>query len=86
MSSDNLIEEGSGLRLDFSNISSIENDVIPCAVQNIDSGEVILVAYVNNEALKLALKNHTAVFWSTSRNEIWEKERHLVKPLLCWKC
>ena len=73
MSSDNLIEEGSGLHLDFSKILSIKNDVIPCAVQNIDSGEVILVAYVNDEALKLALKTHTAVFWSTSRNELWEK-------------
>ena len=52
---------------------SIKNVVIPCAVQNIDSGEVILVAYVNDEALKLALKTHTAVFWSTSRNELWEK-------------
>ena len=62
MSSDNLIEEGSGLHLDFSKILSIKNDVIPCAVQNIDSGEVILVAYVNDEALKLALKTHTAVF------------------------
>jgi len=73
MLSDNLIEEGSELSLDFSKISGIENDVIPCAVQNIDSGEVILIAYVNDEALKLALKNRTAVFWSTSRNEIWEK-------------
>ncbi len=73
MSSDNLIEEGSELHLDFSKISSINNDVIPCAVQDIDSGEVILVAYVNDEALKLALKSRAAVFWSTSRNEIWEK-------------
>jgi len=47
--------------------------VLPCAVQNADTGEVILVAYVNDQALSKAIETRSAVFWSTSRNELWEK-------------
>jgi len=70
------LEEGSTLSLDFSKLavaSSSSNDIIPVAVQNIDTGEVILVAYSNEQALQTAIKTRTAVFWSTSRNELWEK-------------
>ena len=72
----NPLEEGNKLQLDFSKLAKVSQkcpDVIPVAVQNIDTGEVILVAYTNQEALKLAVKTRTAVFWSTSRNELWEK-------------
>jgi phosphoribosyl-AMP cyclohydrolase len=70
------LEEGTGLQLDFSKLARTAQkcpDVIPVAVQNIDTGEVILVAYANRAALDAAVKSRTAVFWSTSRNELWEK-------------
>jgi phosphoribosyl-AMP cyclohydrolase len=70
------LEEGKELRLDFSKIAKIAAkcpDVIPVAVQNYDTQEVILIAYVNELALKTAVQTRTAVFWSTSRNELWEK-------------
>ena len=72
----NQLEEGNQLQLDYSKIAKISAkcpDVIPVAVQNIDTKEVILVAYVNEQALKVAVATKTAVFWSTSRNELWEK-------------
>jgi phosphoribosyl-AMP cyclohydrolase len=72
----NPLEEGNKIQLDFSKLAKASQkcpDVIPVAVQNIDTREVILVAYTNLEALKLAVKTRTAVFWSTSRNELWEK-------------
>ena len=72
----NQIEEGTTLQLDFSKLAkSVKTspDIIPVAVQNIDTKDVILVAYVNEQALKTAIKTRTAVFWSTSRNELWEK-------------
>jgi phosphoribosyl-AMP cyclohydrolase len=72
----NQLEEGKNLQLDYAKIAKIAAkcpDVIPCAVQNADSGEVILVAYVNERALKASIESQTAVFWSTSRNELWEK-------------
>jgi phosphoribosyl-AMP cyclohydrolase len=72
----NELEEGSALTLDFTKLAKIAQncpDVIPVAVQNADTNEVILVAYVNELALKTAIATQTAVFWSTSRNELWIK-------------
>ena len=72
----NEIEEGSELRLDFSKISKVAKscpDVIPVAVQNADTGEVILVAHTNELAFKESCRKHLLVLWSTSRNELWEK-------------
>jgi phosphoribosyl-AMP cyclohydrolase len=68
----NDLEEGSALTLDFTKLDAIAG-VIPCAVQNADTREVILVAYVNDEALRRAVETRSAVFWSTSRDELWEK-------------
>jgi phosphoribosyl-AMP cyclohydrolase len=75
MADTNVLEEGLDLTLDFKKLgkAAASADVVPCAVQNVDTGEVILIAYVNDEALKVALDTKTAVFWSTSRNELWEK-------------
>jgi phosphoribosyl-AMP cyclohydrolase len=70
------IEEVKSLQLDFSKLSKAANkcpDIIPVAVQNIDTNEIILIAYTNEKALKESVKFGSAVFWSTSRNELWEK-------------
>ena len=70
------IEEGSVLKLDFAKLARIARvcpDVMPVAVQDADTLEVILIAYTNAAALKQAIATRTAIFWSTSRNELWEK-------------
>ena len=70
------LEETDELRLDFDKLSQIgakNMGVLPVAVQNADTDEIILVAYVNKEALGLSIKTKTATFFSTSRNEIWVK-------------
>jgi phosphoribosyl-AMP cyclohydrolase len=70
------LEEGSKLTLDFAKLAKVAAnapDVLPVAVQNADTKEIILVAYANPLALETALATKTAVFWSTSRNELWEK-------------
>jgi phosphoribosyl-AMP cyclohydrolase len=70
------LEETDELRLDFDKLSQIgakNMGVVPVAVQNADTDEIILVAYVNKEALDLSIKTKTATFFSTSRNEIWVK-------------
>lgn len=72
----NWLEEGDELLLDFKKlkkIALITEDVIPVAVQNIDTKEVILIAYINELALKESIKTRIATFWSTSRNELWIK-------------
>jgi phosphoribosyl-AMP cyclohydrolase len=72
----NELEEGKKLKLDFGKVSQAARacpDVIPVALQNIDTGEVILVAYTNELAFKRAVETRRVVLWSTSRNELWEK-------------
>lgn len=75
MTTSNPLEEGTAVALDFAKLATIrpENQVLPCAVQNVDTNEVILVAYVNQQALDRSIETRSAVFWSTSRNELWEK-------------
>jgi len=70
------LEEGSEFTLDWSKLKKVADgnpDVVPVAVQDHDSGEVILIAYANELALQHALKTGNATFWSTSRHELWEK-------------
>ncbi len=70
------LEEGTKLQLDWRKLESVaekRQGVIPVAVQNADTKEVILVAYANQEALDYSLRERTATFWSTSRNELWIK-------------
>jgi phosphoribosyl-AMP cyclohydrolase len=69
------LEEGTALTLDFTKLARVAEvpGVLPCAVQNADTNDVILVAYVNQQALQASLDTRSAVFWSTSRNELWEK-------------
>ncbi len=72
----NLLEEGTELSLDFGKLQAIgrgEAAVIPVAVQDADSKEVLIVAYANQEALTYTLTHGVAAFWSTSRNELWVK-------------
>ena len=72
----NELEEGTNLQLNFSKIAEVaanSGDVIPVAIQNIDTGDVILVAYTNERAMKEAFRTRRLVLWSTSRQELWEK-------------
>ena len=70
------LEEGTRLQLDYTKIGKVAatgSDVVPVAVQNVDTGEVILIAYANEKALQASIDSRIATFWSTSRNELWVK-------------
>ena len=69
------LEEGKNLLLDFSKLEKVAQSkgVIPVAVQDYTTKEVILIAYTNKAALEKSLKTRIATFWSTSRNELWIK-------------
>jgi phosphoribosyl-AMP cyclohydrolase len=74
----NELEEGRALRIDFRKLLKATTacpEIVPVAVQNVDTGDVILVAYANQRALEASIATRSAVFWSTSRNELWEKGR-----------
>lgn len=70
-----LLEEGSELLLDFNKIKQAASGepVVPVAVQDADTKEVLIIAYANEAALKHSLEHGVATFWSTSRNELWIK-------------
>ena len=70
-----MIEETDELMLDFEKIAKIDpvNQVIPVAVQNLDTKEVILIAYINEEALRESIRQRKVILWSTSRNKLWFK-------------
>ena len=82
------LEESSELTLDFTKLEKVgkqvldtraaggaEHDpgVIPGAVQNADTKEVILVAYTNEFAMKESFAKRKLILWSTSRNKLWFK-------------
>jgi phosphoribosyl-AMP cyclohydrolase len=50
-----------------------ENGLIPAIVQQYDSGEVLMMAYMNAEALGRTQATGTTWFWSRSRRELWNK-------------
>lgn len=49
------------------------NGLIPAIVQDTDSKEVLMMAYMNAESLRLTLERGETYFWSRSRRELWHK-------------
>ncbi len=56
----------SGLKFD-------EKGLIPTIAQDAKSGEVLMCAYMNEESLKKTIDSKNAVYFSRSRQELWEK-------------
>jgi phosphoribosyl-AMP cyclohydrolase len=49
------------------------NGLIAAIAQHAETGEILMVAWMNAEALERTLAEGEAVYWSRSRNEIWKK-------------
>jgi phosphoribosyl-AMP cyclohydrolase len=47
--------------------------LIPAIAQDAVSGRVLMVAWMNAEALQLTVSENRAVYWSRSRNKLWRK-------------
>ncbi|WP_105565221.1 phosphoribosyl-AMP cyclohydrolase [Microbacterium halophytorum] len=47
--------------------------LVPAVVQQYDSREVLMMAWMNRESLRLTLTTGRAVYWSRSRGELWRK-------------
>ncbi len=50
-----------------------DNGLIPAIVQDADTREVLMMAYMNAESLQLTLERRETYFWSRSRSELWHK-------------
>ena len=50
-----------------------ENDLVAAVLQDQITNQVLMLAWMNREALELTLKTGRATFWSRSRKQIWVK-------------
>jgi phosphoribosyl-AMP cyclohydrolase len=46
---------------------------LPAIAQDAKTGQILMVAYMNREAWQATLATGRATYWSTSRDELWEK-------------
>jgi phosphoribosyl-AMP cyclohydrolase len=49
------------------------NGLVPAIAQDNDTGEILMMAYMNKESWELTVKTGIAHYWSRSRNELWKK-------------
>lgn len=49
------------------------NGLVPAIVQDVDTGAVLMMAWMNAETLQQSLAEGRTVFWSRSRSEVWRK-------------
>lgn len=68
MSANYEIEEGLTFKPKFD-----ANGLITAISQDARTGEILMVAYMNEEALQLTLQTGNAVFYSRSRKKLWKK-------------
>ena len=68
------VEEGNTLLLDFAKCDGLQGmAVLPAVLQDAVTLDVLMIGYMNEEALRLSLSEGRVVLWSTSRNELWRK-------------
>lgn len=47
--------------------------LVPVVAQDDESGDILTLAWMNQEALRLTVEEERAVYWSRSRQQIWRK-------------
>ncbi|MDF1826612.1 MAG: phosphoribosyl-AMP cyclohydrolase [Verrucomicrobiales bacterium] len=62
------VEEGTELAPKFD-----DKGVIPCITQHAETGEVLMFAFMNKEALQCTIETGLAHYWSRSREKLWKK-------------
>ena len=62
------VEEGSKLAPKFD-----DNGLMPCITTNADSGEVLMLGWMNDTALRLTLQTGEAHYFSRARQIVWHK-------------
>ncbi|KAB1644089.1 phosphoribosyl-AMP cyclohydrolase [Gulosibacter chungangensis] len=50
-----------------------EQGLIPAIAKQWDTGEVLMMAWMNAESIRQTLESRRAVYWSRSRGELWRK-------------
>ena len=50
-----------------------EKGLVPAIAQETGTGKILMMAWMNREALELTVKEGRAIYWSRSRNKLWRK-------------
>ena len=50
-----------------------DRGLVPAVVQDIENGDVLMMAWMNRASLERTLEERRTVFWSRSRQELWRK-------------
>jgi len=50
-----------------------EQGLVPVIAQDAESGKVLMLAWMNQESLRLTVKEGRAIYWSRSRKKLWRK-------------
>lgn len=59
--------------LDLDTLKFNTDGLIPAIAQQFDSGEVLMMAWMNRDALRQTLISGVACYWSRSRQKFWKK-------------
>lgn len=59
--------------MELSDLKFETNGLIPVVVQDVDSGDVLMMAHMNREALQRTIETGRAWYWSRSRQKLWLK-------------
>lgn len=55
------------------NIKWTDEGLVPAIAQDHQSGEILMMAWMNRESLVLTVKEQRAIYWSRSRKSLWRK-------------
>ena len=58
---------------DIADVRFDDRGLVPAIIQDAVTGDVLMLAYMNEESLRLTLAEGRVVFWSRSRRELWRK-------------
>ena len=58
---------------DIADVRFDDRGLVPAIIQDSVTGDVLMLAYMNEESLRLTLAEGRVVFWSRSRQELWRK-------------
>ena len=57
----------------LSEIQWNQDGLVPAIAQDVETGEVLMMAWMNEEALRLTLEEQRAIYYSRSRQALWRK-------------
>jgi phosphoribosyl-AMP cyclohydrolase len=57
----------------LNDIQWTDDGLVPAIAQDADTGDILMMAWMNRESLALTVQENQAVYWSRSRGKLWRK-------------